>query len=270
MPISQAVTKDTMKAIILLITLVFVFYSMNVSYASMDESLNPGEKLMLEGPFLQIYEKVIVFLKNNPDKNNLSLKELLKEGVINKDDYDFIIKNKIKYNPPSSAGPNDNFLSIFDRDNEDCTSSHILYSLVDKSDPSITKKGDINSLNKCLKEWYDSKSNKKSVSVFNNEDFYYFMICYYNNEHWDRQHVMLIDFPESDKENINKFRRLINVNEMKYREYVAQARLHIDVMLPSNLSVINQLCAKILEKIFLVSPNDVINFTADGFRFNNG
>lgn len=266
----KCVTKDTMKAIILLITLVFVFYSMNVSYASMDESLNPGEKLMLEGPFLQIYEKVIVFLKNNPDKNNLSLKELLKEGVINKDDYDFIIKNKIKYNPPSSAGPNDNFLSIFDRDNEDCTSSHILYSLVDKSDPSITKKGDINSLNKCLKEWYDSKSNKKSVSVFNNEDFYYFMICYYNNEHWDRQHVMLIDFSETDKENINKFRRLINVNEMKYREYVAQARLHIDVMLPSNLSVINQLCAKILEKIFLVSPNDVINFTADGFRFNNG
>jgi hypothetical protein len=43
---------------------------MDVSYASMDESLNPGEKLMLEGPFLQIYEKVIVFLKNNPSKNN--------------------------------------------------------------------------------------------------------------------------------------------------------------------------------------------------------
>lgn len=124
----------------------------------------------------------------------------MKEGVISKDDYNFIIKNKIKYNPPSSARPNDNFLSIFDRDNEDCTSSHILYGLVDKSDPSITKKGDINSLNKFLNEWYDSASNKKSVSVFNNEDFYYFMICYYNNEHWDRQHVMLIDFPETDND----------------------------------------------------------------------
>jgi hypothetical protein len=68
---------------------------------------------------------------------------------------------------------------------------------------------------------------------------------------------------------IDKFKRLLNANEIKYREYVAQARLHLDVMLPSDLSVINQLCAKILEKIFLVSPNDVINFTADGFRFKN-
>ena len=61
----------------------------------MEASLNPGEKLILEGPFLQIFEEVVVFLRGNPGKKKLSMKGLLKEGVINKDDYDFIVENKI-------------------------------------------------------------------------------------------------------------------------------------------------------------------------------
>jgi len=235
----------------------------------MDESSSSGQKLMMEDPFLKISEKVIVFLKNNPDKNNLSLEGLLKEGVISKFDYDFIVKNKIKYNPPTSAGANDNFLSIFDRENEDCTSSHILYNLVDKSDPNITKTGKISSLNIYLTEWYEYKSDKKSLFIFNNKDFYYFTIWYSNNEHWDKQHGILIDFPESNKEDIQRFKNILQAKQIKYREYVAQSDLHLDVMLPSDLSVIKDLCAKILKKIFFVKPDDVINYTPDGFRFKN-
>ena len=105
--------------------------------------MNPGEKLMMEAPFITIFEKVVAFFKGNPNKQDLSLEDLLREGVISEDDYEFVVKNNIKYNPPSSAGPNDNYLSLFDRKNEDGTSSHILYELVDKNDPNITKIGKV-------------------------------------------------------------------------------------------------------------------------------
>ena len=222
---------------------------------------------MMEAPFLKITGKVIVFLKKNPSMNNLTLEDLLNQNVISIDDYNFLITNNIKYNPPSSAGPYDNYMSLFDRENQDGTSSHILYDLVDKSDFSITKAGSISSLNGYLTEWYEFKSDKKTLFIFNNEDFYYFTIWYTNNEHWDKQHGLMIDFPETNKEDIKKLKKLLQAKEIKYREYVAQSDLHLNVMLPSDLSVIKDLCTEILETIFSVKPNDVINYTPHGFRF---
>jgi hypothetical protein len=240
---------------------------MNNLYASNDNSPSNAKGVFMETRFMKICEKVLVFLKENPSKNHLTLEGLITENVLNKDDYEFLKTKNIKYNPPSSAGPHDNYLSIFDRENEDGTSSHILYDLVDKSDPNISKVGNISSLNSFLTEWYEYPSNDKSVFIFNNEDFYFFAICYYNNEYWDQQHVMLIDFPENNKEDIKKFKDLMHANKIKYRENIAQSSIHLTAMLPSNLSMIKYLCAEILEKIFIVTPNDVINYTPNGFRF---
>ena len=221
----------------------------------------------METQFMKICEKVIVFLKENPSKNNLTLEGLLNETVLNKEDYEFLQKNNIKYNPPLSAGPYDNYLSIFDRENEDGTSSHILYDIVDKSDPSITKAGNISSLNGFLSEWFEYSSKKKSLSLFKDENLYYFTLCYWDNDYWDKQHVMLISFPESNKKDIGKFKDLMNAKNLRYRENVAQKTWSLTVLLPSDASVIEDVSAEILQKIFIVSPSDIINYTPDGFRF---
>ena len=76
--------------------------------------------------FMKITEKVITFLRENSNKSNLDLEGLLNSHVITKEEYDFLKTENIIYNPPSSAGPYDNYLSLFDSlKNEDCTSSHI-------------------------------------------------------------------------------------------------------------------------------------------------
>jgi hypothetical protein len=256
-----------MKSIVLITVIITVFYSINISYATVEESLNPGEKLMLEGPFLEIFEKVVVFLKGNPVKNNLSLKGLFEEGVINKDDYDFIVNNKIKYNPPSSAGPHDNYLSIFDRENEDGTSSHILYDLVDKNDSKITKAGKISDLSGYLTEWFEYSSPKKSLSLFKDKDFYYFSLCFWDNENWEKQHVMLIDLPQNDYDSIRKLKTMIKTHNMTYKQNIYQNSLSLSVLLPPKLPLITKFSQDILTSIFLVPSDGVVNYTPDGFRF---
>jgi hypothetical protein len=264
---SPAVSRSTMNIILRSSLILLFLFSVSYLYVSCDKSPSECDKLMLEDPFLKITEKVIVFLKNNPSKNNLDLNGLLKENVISKDDYEFLLKHNIKYNPPSSAGPHDNYLSIFDRENENGTSSHILYDLVDKSDPSITKSGTISDLNNFVSEWFDYASKEKSLSLFKGEKFYYFTLCYWDNDYWDKQHIMLLSFSESDNEDIKKFKSLMNAYGIQYKENNYQDSLSLTVLLPSKLSVIEKLSNDILKKIFLVSQKDVINFTPDGFRF---
>lgn len=267
---APALATYTMKSIILITAIISIFYLINISYASVQESLNPGEKLMLEGPFLEIFEKVVKFLKGNPDKNHLSLKGFLEEGVINKDDYDFIVNNKIKYNPPTSAGPHDNYLSIFDRENEDGTSSHILYDLVDKTDPNIIKIGKLSDLNAYLAEWFEYSSAKKSLSLFKNKEFYYFTLCYWDNDYWDKQHAMLIDLPIKDVDTIKKFKTMMNSQNLSFKENTYQDSLNLTVLLPSKLSLINKFSMDILTDIFLVPSDGIVNYTPDGFRFKEG
>jgi hypothetical protein len=259
-----------MKSVILIAAIICAIYPTNDLCTSMEEPLNPGEKLMLEGPFLDIFEKVAVFLKRNPDKNNLSLEGLLQEGVISKDDYDFIVKNKIKYNPPSSAAPHDNYLSIFDRNNEDGTSSHILYDLVDKNDPDITKIGKLSDLNTYLAEWFEYSSPKKSLSLFKNKEFYYFTLCYWDNEYWDKQHVILIDLPLKDVDTIKKFKTMMNSRNLSFKENTYQDSLSLTVLLPSKLSLISKFSMDILTDIFSVTSDGIVNYTPDGFRFKAG
>jgi hypothetical protein len=238
-----------------------------VLYASSDDSLPIDERIMTEDPFLKITEKIIVFLKNNPSKNNLTLEGLLNEKVISTDDYEYLLKHNIKYNPPSSSGPHDNYISIFDRENENGTSSHILYDLVDTSDQSITKTGALSDLKHFVAEWFGYKSKKRSLSLFKDENFHYFTLCYWDNDYWDKQHIMLIDFPESNKEDIKKFKSMMNTKKIKYRENSYQESLSLTVLLPSELSIIEKLSKDILTSIFLVSQKDIINFIPNGFRF---
>ncbi len=216
-----AVSMTKMKLIIILSIFPLLLFSTIDLYASGDDSLSNCDKFILDDPFLKITEKVIVFLKNNPSKKDLTIEGLLEEKVISADDYKFLLKHNIKYNPPSSAGPFDNFISLFDRENEDGTSSHILYDLVDKSDPIITKAGNISSLNGYLTEWYEYKSDNKTIYIFNNDDFYYFTIWYTNNEHWDKQHGLSIDFPENNKIDIKRFKNLLQAKKLKYQDYIA-------------------------------------------------
>jgi hypothetical protein len=237
-------------------------------HASKGEEPSNPETYLMETRFIEICGKVIVFLKENPSKNNLDLDGLLNERVINIDEYVFIKMNNIKYNPPSSAGPYDNYLSIFDKENENGTSSHILYDLVDIKDPGITKTGDISSLNRFLSEWYAFPSNIKSMYFSKNEDLTYFSICFFNNEYWDKQHLILIGFPETKIDKISRFKELMHVNNIEYNEYIAQSSMNLTALLPSDLTVIKSLCIEILDKIFFVSPDDVIQYTPDGFRFN--
>lgn len=223
---------------------------------------------MLKDPFSEITEKVLIFLKQNPSKGNLTLEDLLKENIISADDYEFLRKNHIKYNPPSSSGPYDNYLSIFDRNNENGTSSHILYDLVDKYDPSITKTGTLSDLNHFVSEWYGDASIKKSLNLFRDENLYYFSLCYWDNDYWDKQHIMLIDFPENSIDDIKKFKKLLNDNDLRYRENNYQESLSFSVQLPSDLSFIKKLSNEILVNIYLLSQKDLIKYTPDGFRFD--
>ena len=78
---------------------------------------------------------------------------------------------------------------------------------------------------------------------------------------------MLISFPESNKKDIGKFKDLMNAKNLRYRENVAQKTWSLTVLLPSDASVIEDVSAEILQKIFIVSPNDIINYTPDGFSF---
>jgi len=257
-----------MKLIKVVSIIPLLLFLLMVLSVSGDNSKSDCEDKMIEDPLIEITGKVISFLKSNPTKNNLSIQELLKEKVINEDDYNYLQRNEIKYNPPSSAGPYDNYMSLFDKENEDGTSTHILYDLVDKSDPNITKAGNISSLNRYLTEWYEYKADSKTIFVFNNDNFYYFTIWYTNNEHWDKQHGLSIHFPENNEKDIKKFMNLLLSKQMNYRDYVAQSELNLRVMLPSDLAMIKSLCTEILVSIYSVKPNDVINYTPDGFRFN--
>ena len=253
-----------LKVVSIIPLLLFLLMVLSVSG---DTSTSDCEDKMIEDPLIEITGKVISFLKSNPSKNNLSIQELLKEKAINENDYNYLQRNKIKYNPPSSAGPNDNYMSLFDKENEDGTSTHILYDLVDKSDPNITKAGNISSLNRYLTEWYEYKDDSKTIFVFNKDNFYYFTIWYTNNEHWDKQHGLSIDFPENNKKDIKKFKNFLLSKQMNYQEYVAQSELNLRVMLPPDLTMIKSLCTEIFKSIYSVKPNDVINYTPDGFRF---
>jgi hypothetical protein len=256
-----------MTQLIKLSIVILTLLLLNIAFASNDDSLTNGEKLMIEDPFIKITEKVFLFLKQNPSKGNLTLEGLLKENVITADDYEFLKNNKIKYNPPSSAGPHDNYLSIFDRKNENGTSSHILYDLVDKSDPSITKTGTLSNLNRFVSEWFRYNSAQKSINLFKDDNLYYFSLCYWDNDHWDKQHIMLIDFPVDSKDDIGKFKKLMKDNFLKYRENNYEKTLSFSVQLPSDLLAIEKLANEILLNIYQLSQKDIISYTPDGFRF---
>jgi hypothetical protein len=233
-------------------------------YASDPLPNNPD--LMSEEPFITIAGKVIVFLKQHPSKDNLTLEGLLNEKVINADDYEFLKKNGIKYNPPASAAPNENVLSIFEREHAS-GSSHILYRLVDDADQAITKIGVLSNLNNFVSEWFEYESDKKSLYIHKDKDLYYFTLCYWDNDYWDKQHVMLIDFPENDKETIDKFKSMLQANTIEYKAHTAQGLLNFSVLLPHDLPMIEKLSRHILVDIFLLSEQDTISYTPDGFRF---
>ncbi len=207
-----------MKIIFVLSVIIVALFTNGDIYASSDDPLSNDVKITMEEPFSKISEKVIVFLKQNPSKNNLTLEGLLHEKVISAEDYKFLIKNKIKYNPPSSAGPHDNYLSIFNRNNENGTTSHIAYNLVDTSAPNITKTGTLADLDHFVSEWYEYNSTKKTLYLFRDENLYYFSLCYWDNDYWDKQHIMLINFPENSTDDIEKFKKIMNDNDLRYRE----------------------------------------------------
>ena len=113
-------------------------------------------------------------------------------------------------------------------------------------------------------------SPKKSLTLFKDKNFYYFTLCYWDNDHWDKQHAMLIDLPESNKKDIKKLKTLMKANKLRYKENIYQESLSLTVLLPPKVSLIEKFSTDILKDIFLVSQDEVINYTPDGFRFKIG
>jgi len=219
--------------------------------------------------FGEICRKVITFLNEHPSKHNLVLSQLVNEKVLTNKEFQYLIRNKIKYNPPSSAGKDDNFLSIFDIDYGDGTNSHILYTIVDKSNPKISKSGNLSTFSKYLTQWYDYKSNRKHLSVTKNDEKYFFSLSYYDNEHWDKQHLLFLTLNAHDDSNFKKISNLLDSYKLPYRTYESQDHLiNIDVRLPSDLKKIDNLCKDILTNFYKLESKDPIEFIADGFRFN--
>lgn len=91
--------------------------------------------------YFSIIEQVVILLETDRSAWNLSVEGLIDKGCITRDDYEYMQKHNIIYNPPSSAGPNDNFVSIFDKKNADGTTTYQLFDLVDRNDRSITRRG---------------------------------------------------------------------------------------------------------------------------------
>lgn len=217
--------------------------------------------------FGEICRKVITFLDEHPSKNNLELLQLVNEKVITNEEYQYLIKNKIKYNPPSSAAKDDNFLSIFDIDYGNGTDGHILYTIVDTSIPEITRSGNLASFSDYLTQWYSYKSNRKHLSVTKKKVKYFLNLSYYDNEHWDKQHLLSITLKAEDDRNIERLCKLLNSYDMPYRSYEAQDLINIDVRLPSDLNQIELLCKEILINFYKLKSEESIEYIADGFRF---
>lgn len=230
-------------------------------------STGAKENPVIRDALFKITHKVVLFFQQNPSKDNLTLEGLVQEKVINDEDYQFIVKNKIKYNPPSSAGPCDNSFSVFDRNNKDGSSSHMLYTLVDASVPNITKAGTLSDLNQFISEWYGYNSTIKSLNLLKGRNLYYFSLHYWDNEHWNKQHLLLTNFPVDKIDEIEKFKQLLNDNDLRYREDTQQTISSFTVWLPPDLPFIKELSKKILVDVYQLSEKDVINFTPDGFRF---
>ena len=68
-------------------------------------------------------------------------------------------------------------------------------------------------------------------------------------------------------DDIEKIKKLINDDDLRYREDNHLETSSFTVWLPSELSFIKKLSNEILVNIYLLSQKDVINFTPDGFRF---
>jgi hypothetical protein len=78
---------------------------------------------------------------------------------------------------------------------------------------------------------------------------------------------MLIDFSEDDKEAITKFKSMLQANTIEYKTHTAQGLLNFSVLFPHDLPMIEKLSRNILVDIFLLSEQDTISYTPDGFRF---
>jgi len=142
--------------------------------------------------------------------------------------------------------------------------------LVDNSDPSITKSGNLSELHGYITQWFEYSSTKKSLTISRDKELYYFTLCYWDNEHWDRQHTMLISFSESEKNGIYKLRKKIKAHNVGCKENFYQNTQSFTVLLPSKLSQIQRLSEEILRDIFMVPQDGVVNYTPDGFRLKMG
>lgn len=231
-------------------------------------SLKP-ENVLQTPQFIEILKKVSFYFDQHPDSHVPTMEDLLNKKVISKNDYDYLTNNRIRYNDPASAGPYDNTISLFDRDNEDCTSSHILVMVADTSDPEITHSGTIDSLGGYVGEWFTFQSDNKTIFVHNENQLYYFTLSYNNNEYWDHQHRISIHLNDEKLKLAGKLKSQIDQYHLACWHCPSGTPGDITVILPDDALIITSFCHDILTQIYDVQPNDIILFMADGFRFQN-
>ncbi len=255
------------KNIILSLVILLFFSTQNICVSNDEQSSLVNKPSDVDFRLIEIVGKVISFHKSNPEMINLSLEALLNEKAISKKEYDFLQENNIEYNPPPSAGIYDSLFSYSKRKNEKSSSVVTIDVAVEGTNQTITKSVNISSFGRYLSQWFNFSSNHKSLAIFKDENLYCFTLSFFNNEHWDSQNVLIINFPKSNKDKIRKLKELMQKNKIEYKECIFPSDVHITPLLPSDFSVINTFCTEILEKIFLITPNDIIKLSPYGFRF---
>lgn len=96
----------------------------------------------------------------------------------------------------------------------------------------------------------------------------YFTLAIYNNKPLDKKYMLLLSLEESEVEAIEELKQIYSERKLKGKHYRIQSTIHFQAYLSDNIDEIKRLCFDIFERVYCVSPREIIKYQADGFRFS--
>jgi len=217
--------------------------------------------------FHEILAKTIGHLRKDKAAQSLSLEELAARGVVSETDCEYLRKHNVHYKPPATAGPYQNSIALFTVEDSH-RSSHILHSLVDESQPDITRVGNVSNLAENLSIWFRFPSNSKHLTVFRDENLVYLCVSFYDNEFWDSAHLFSPHAEVGDEATFTAIRAICaEYGAVLDEDYTRMKHRFLSFLLPPDIGKIATICERVMRDVYKVAPDSPIRYTADGFRF---
>jgi hypothetical protein len=216
--------------------------------------------------FHEILAKIIGHLRKDKAAESSSLEELKACGVVGEADCEYLRKHNIHYKPPATAGPYQNFVALF---TVEVThgSSHILHSLVDESQPDITRVGNLSNLAENLSIWFHFPSDMKHLDV-RDKNLLYLSVSFCNNEFWDKTYLFSPHVEAGGEAQFAAIRAICTeYGAVLHGDHTSGKHRSVYFVLPSDLNSITRICDRTLREIFNITPDSPIRYYANGFRF---